>query len=1015
MVEARRGNPTARRRRQVRWAKRVRRLGLAWQNALEIARAGRLTAPYGFSFEVLHEERVYRLRRYEHTPDAGVTPIAEPLLLVPPLMVASEVYDISPDVSAVAFLARQGVDVWLVDFGAPEREEGGMSRTLDDHVRAVSDAIGRVREATGHDVHLAGYSQGGMFCYQAAAFRKSAGLASIVTMGSPVDLHRHLKVGEDISERIVSGMRAALSWPLARIEGLPSMFTSTGFKLLSARKEALQLVDFVRNLHDRNALEKREAKRLFLGGDGFVAWPGPAFRKFVDEVIVGNRMASGGIVIDGKTITLADLSCPILYFVGTRDEMGRPGSVRGIRRAAPRVTKMYEVMLKAGHFGLVVGSTALTVTWPGVVAWMRGEIPPTAIDARKQAPPEPAHADDAEEDEDESPLDLAKELVEKTAKAALDRVEELSEDLGTYLDNARWQLPRLHRLRNLEDDSRISLGKALADQAARIGDKTFFLWRGRAFTYAEANRRVDAIVRGLLACNVKVGTRVGVMMKSRPSHLSVVAAVNRLGAVGVLLSPDTGDDMLPKCLELGEVEVLIVDPETAARVRAVTSIKVMVLGGVGEQGELPPGMERPARVIPPGVIDMETIDPEAVTPPAWYKPDAGRARDLAMVFVTSGKHEPPRAVRITNRRWAFSALGAAAAATLTTRDTVYCCLPLHHPSGTLVAAHSALIGGSRLALASRFAPETFWDEVRRYGVSVVYYAGEMCRRLVDADPVLGEKNNPVRLFAGSGMRADVWRQLIDRFGPVGVLELYASTEANAVLANAAGKKIGSVGRPLPGSPEVAIASYNFAEHDLVHDGKGRLVRARLDEPGMLVAKLSQRAGTDIAHIDPKRLIRDAFEPGDVWFVTGDVFKVDTVGDYWFVDRPSQMIHTRMGAVASTRIEDGLYECQCIALCVAAPRPDPDDASAQMPVAAIQLHPGTALDLEALSTAVQALPEYARPRVVRVVEQIPLTDGFRPIKSRAFDSAGAQYQWNPRTQRYEPLRDTPVLRPVEAVR
>jgi putative long chain acyl-CoA synthase len=1015
MVEARRGNPTARRRRQVRWAKRVRRLGLAWQNALEIARAGRLTAPYGFPFEVVHEERVYRLRRYERTADPSVTPIAEPLLLVPPLMVASEVYDISPDVSAVAYLSRQGVDVWLVDFGAPEREEGGMSRTLDDHVRAVSEAIGRVRDATGHDVHLAGYSQGGMFCYQAAAFRKSDGLASIVTMGSPVDLHRHLKVGEDISERLVAGMRAALSWPLARIEGLPSMFTSTGFKLLSARKEALQLVDFVRNLHDRTALEKREAKRLFLGGEGFVAWPGPAFRKFVDDVIVGNRMASGGIVIDGKAISLADLSCPILYFVGTRDEMGRPGSVRGIRRAAPRVTKLYEVMLKAGHFGLVVGSTALTVTWPGVVAWMRGELPPTAIDARAVVPPaqDVEEHDDEEEDDDESPLDLAKELVEKTAKAALDRVEELSEDLGNYFDNARWQLPRLHRLRNIDDESRVSLGRSLADQAASIGERTFFLWRGRAFTYAEANRRVDAIVRGLLACGIKVGTRVGVMMKSRPSHLSLVAAVNRLGAVSVLLSPDTTDEMLPRVLDLGEVEVLVVDPETAARVRAVTSIKVMVLGGVGEQGELPAGMERPKRTIPPGVIDMETIDPDTVTPPAWYRADAGRARDLAMVFVSSGKHEPPRAVRITNRRWAFSALGAAAAATLTTRDTVYCCLPLHHPSGTLVAAHSALIGGSRLALASRFAPETFWDEVRRYGVSVVYYAGEMCRQLVDADPVLGEKNNSVRLFAGSGLRTDVWRQLIDRFGPVGVLELYASTEANTVLANASGKKLGSAGRPLPGSPDVAIAAYNLAEHELVHDGKGRLVRARLDEPGMLVARLSQRAGADIAHIDPKRLIRDAFEPGDIWFVTGDLFKVDTLGDYWFVDRESHMIATRQGAIASTRVEDGLYECPCVALCVAIAQPDPDDATAQVPVAAIQLHPNTTLDVETLSAAVQALPEYARPRIVKVVDEIPLTDGYRPIKHRAFDRAGTQYRWDPRAQRY--ATELAALRPVEAAR
>jgi len=82
-----------------------------------------------------------------------------------------------------------------------------------------------------------------------------------------------------------------------------------------------------------------------------------------------------------------------------------------------------------------------------------------------------------------------------------------------------------------------------------------------------------------------------------------------------------------------------------------------------------------------------------------------------------------------------------------------------------------LPGGARLALSSSFEPHTFWDEVRRYGISVVYYAGEMCRRLVDSPPVLGEKNNPVRLFAGSGLRPDVWRRLVDRFGPVGVLDM----------------------------------------------------------------------------------------------------------------------------------------------------------------------------------------------------------------------------------------------------
>ncbi|HEY0991276.1 MAG TPA: alpha/beta fold hydrolase, partial [Kofleriaceae bacterium] len=525
-------------------------------------------------------------------------PPAAPLLLVPPLMVTAEVYDISPDVSAVAFLQRAGVDVWVADFGVPEREEGGMDRTLDDYVRAVSDAVDRMRAATGHDVHLAGYSQGGMFCYQAAAFRRGAGVASIITFGSPVDLHRTLRVGEDTTERLVSGLRAALAWPLSHIEGLPGFFTSTGFKLLSARKEARQLIDFVKNLHDREALEKREAKRLFLGGEGFVAWPGPAFRKFVDELVVGNRMASGGFVIDGHTVTLADLACPILYFLGSRDEMGRPAAVRGIRRACPRVSVMYEVPLRAGHFGLVVGSTAIAVTWPSVVEWLRwheglGAPPVHAIDVRAAEVPDPlapaddadgddADDDDADDERDGFDLELARELVDKTAKVVALRISELSEDLGNYLDNARWQLPRIARLRRLQDDSRISLGKTLADQAREIGDRTFFLFRGRAFTYADANRRVDAVVRGLVACGVRNGDRVGVMMTSRPSHLSVVAALSRIGAVSVLLSPATPDAVLARALELGDAGALIVDPDGAARARAALTGPILVLGGAGE-------------------------------------------------------------------------------------------------------------------------------------------------------------------------------------------------------------------------------------------------------------------------------------------------------------------------------------------------------------------------------------------------------------------------------------------------
>ena len=100
-------------------------------------------------------------------------------------MVSTEVFDVSPQASAVRTLAGLGVQPWVVDFGSPEHEPGGLERTFEDHVLAVDACVTHVREATGADVHIGGYSQGGMFCYQTAAYRRSKGIASITVFGSP--------------------------------------------------------------------------------------------------------------------------------------------------------------------------------------------------------------------------------------------------------------------------------------------------------------------------------------------------------------------------------------------------------------------------------------------------------------------------------------------------------------------------------------------------------------------------------------------------------------------------------------------------------------------------------------------------------------------------------------------------------------------------------------------------------------------------------------------------------------
>src|SRR5207342_1557889 len=158
---------------------------------------------------------------------------------------------------------------------------------------------------------------------------------------------------------------------------IPSWLARTGFQMLDPIKTAQSRIDFLRQLHDREALLPREQQRRFLASEGWIAWSGPAISELLKQFIAHNRMMTGGFAINGQLVSLTDITCPVLAFVGEVDDIGQPASVRGIRRAAPDAD-VYETTIRAGHFGLVVGSKAAGVTWPTVadwVLWLAGEHP----------------------------------------------------------------------------------------------------------------------------------------------------------------------------------------------------------------------------------------------------------------------------------------------------------------------------------------------------------------------------------------------------------------------------------------------------------------------------------------------------------------------------------------------------------------------------------------------------------------------------------------------------------------
>ncbi len=957
------------------------RLVAAARNALEISRFGALGSSEPTPHEVVASERVYRLRRYPSEDPKG-----PPLLLVPPLMLTAEVYDVDPNKSAVRFLGANGIDPWVVDFGAPEREEGGLERTLADHVVAVSDAVDRVRRETGRAVHLGGYSQGGMFCYQAAAYRRSEGVASVVTFGSPVDLRRGLPPG--VPEEIVDWAGLGVEWLASLVTiggGVPAWVSRIGFRLISPVKDLRQQIDFLRRLYDREAIRRREAQRRFLASEGWVAFPGPAFRDFIAEFVVNNRLLSGGLVIDGKSVTLADITAPILAFVGEIDEIARPPAVRSIQRAVPRAD-LWEMPMQAGHFGLVVGSKAMDTAWPTVAGWIRwtegdGDPPPGIRRMSERAQPQAAAIDEEVRDGVALLGDTFADVVRSLGQG----VQQAIAPLWHALEMGVPQVMRISRIERVRRDTRIGMGLVLAEQAERAPNDTFFLFEGRAYSYAQAERRVDAVARGLVSLGVRQGDPIGILMSTRPSALAAATALSRIGAIAVMLRPD-GD--LEREIALGEVAHVIADPEHAGRARAALGADVWVLGGGGT-----------ARTLPAGQVDMEAIDPARVVMPSWYAANPGRAEEIAFVLF-SGRGPGARAYRITNRRWALSAFGAAAAGALTAGDTVYCSTPIHHPTGILVCVGGALVGGARLAVATRWEASTFWDEARRYGASVVFYTGTMCRELVTAPFDPAERDHSVRLFAGSGMPRALWSRLRARFG-VNVLEFYATTEGNAILANLSGTKIGCVGQPFAGSAPVAIAAYDLARGELVHEPSGFCRPCEDEEAGLLLVRVERERGALI-----ERPIRGVFQPDDAWLATSDLFRRDADGDFWLVDHLEDVIRTAEGPVFCAPIEDAISGLEFVDLAVAYGIAR-GGRRGEVPAVALTLRQGLPLDLDALQArAENELAAGMRPMIVRVLATLPMTAGYRPVKeplrAAGFADVAQGFVFDEEGGRYRPL-------------
>jgi len=398
--------------------------------------------------------------------------------------------------------------------------------------------------------------------------------------------------------------------------------------------------------------------------------------------------------------------------------------------------------------------------------------------------------------------------------------------------------------------------------AIRYPDKAALIMEGVELSYADLDRRSNALAHALRDAGVKPGDRVGLLSLNRLEYAIVTQGVAKCGAILVPMNFRFAareiryvlSDAEPVCLILEAAFVGVVEEAMAGAGLALQ--RILIDAPAGEANSMA-AMIQSAPISDPAL----EVDPESP----------------CVIMYTSGTTGFPKGVLVSHATYYRMYAAHTIEARLSHQEVFLMAVPLFHAAGMNMALHQSMyLGATGIVHRGRFEPELIMELIQRHRITLAILV-PMTVSLLAHHPRLGDYDlsSLNKIFYGSApITQDILRRAFEVFPGIAFTQFYGSTEGGMVGV----LRSEDHARFSQATGHQAILTESRIVRD---DGEA----AAVGETGEVIVR--QATMGMIGYWRNEAATRETIHDG--WIYTGDLARVEEEGFFTVIDRRSDLI------------------------------------------------------------------------------------------------------------------------------